>query len=289
MKDFPVEAISARHDIVEQLIIFGNSNDKQLKAALVPTYKVLLKKFNQKMADLKNERLRNVGISKNSKIALQQTDKIYISQCYPSLDASAYTKEHHDCMLSQRPTKFYSFISLVDFTLKNLINMCTENQLIADFAELYTEYAIPLLYNLKSFGAGVVKRMIIVLLKTFGKLLLNSPLDNLTTEEVKLITPIFGVAHGLLTVFDSTEWTKTDLFMLDEYLSQANKGVYIYAYSTEQIVELMTIFEVAGRAETTFYKHMNKIIGSIDNLRKFELYTSRPRKQTTLSDERNSI
>jgi hypothetical protein len=137
LEDFPVEILSSRHDIIEQLIIFGNSNDSEIKKAMIPTYTVLLSKLKQRIHDLKDERYRNVSESKTSKIALKQTDVSYVALSYPSLDTEAYTKENHELLVRQRPTKFYSFISLVDFTLKNLVNLCTDNKLIADFVELF--------------------------------------------------------------------------------------------------------------------------------------------------------
>jgi hypothetical protein len=41
----------------------------------------------------------------------------------------------------------------------------------------------------------VVRRIVTVLLNTLGQLLCHSPLDNLSVEEAKLITPIFSVSH----------------------------------------------------------------------------------------------
>ena len=82
--------------------------------------------------------------------------------------------------------------------------------------------------DLKPYGPGVVKRIVTVVINTLGKLLFHSPLDNLTVEEAKLITPIFSVAHQLLMVFAVDEWTRTELFLVSEYLSQAARGVYLY-------------------------------------------------------------
>lgn len=79
LEDFPIEVLSSRHDIIEQLIIFGNSNDSEIKKALVPTYTVLLSKLRQRIMDLKDERFRNVSESKTAKLALKQTEVSYIS------------------------------------------------------------------------------------------------------------------------------------------------------------------------------------------------------------------
>ena len=77
-KDFPIEAIFNRKEIVEQIIIFGNSNNEILKAALIPSYKVILEKMLQKLKDLEDNKFRNVSKSKTAHDLLENTDKIYL-------------------------------------------------------------------------------------------------------------------------------------------------------------------------------------------------------------------
>ena len=90
-------------------------------------------------------------------------------------------------------------------------------------------------------------------------------------------------------VFEVEDWTKTELFLISEYLNQASRGVYLYVLTTEQIYELNLLLKKAERPEFEIFTQVSKIVGSIESLRKLEAYISAPRQSTILSEEHDSI
>ena len=272
LQDFPIEILSTRADIIEQLIIFGNSNDCELKQALIPSYRLLISKMEARIDMLGEKNYRNSHQSITALKAISLTSDAYIKSCYPSLDPNLYTAEHYRLILRQRPGKYYSFITMVDAFLKNIINLCTDNQLIGDFSELWLHYCLPLLGKLKPLNPKIIKKMTISFLMILGRLLNNSPLDDLTGQEVMLITPIFEVGLRLFLIFGVDEWTKAELFTIRDFINQLHKGVYLYVFDEEQIKVIVKIMEIAENRATGLYKHVRSIVTSIDALRTFEAF-----------------
>lgn len=284
VQDFAVETLFGRNDILDQLIVFGNCNDTEIKKSIIPTYAILLEKLNERLERLEDINYRNVCSSVTAAKRVKLTDKVYHRACYPSLDSSDYTKESFDMLKKEKVGKFYSFVPLTDALLKNIINLCTDNELIGEFAELWLCYCLPLLQKMKRLGSKVVKRMVMTYLNTLGRLIEHSPLDKLQSSEVILIAPIFKVSLELLGLFEYEEWMKEDLYIIRNFITQVNRGIYIYMFNEDELLSLLTIMEKAERKEVDLYKHINRVVGSIDSLRKLESYLEQGGLGTEISD-----
>lgn len=270
LKELPLECVFIKHDIIENILIFGNTSDSEMRRGVLPSYRTILVKMQKKIVELKDQKLRPASTSKPTILYLKGTDKVHLGASYPSLNPEDYTQENYEIVKQQAGLKMYSFTPLLDGIIKNVIGFCTENSLICEFGELFLNHIIPLLKELKPFGGEIIRNMINGYIATIGSFIEHSPLNNLTSIEHVLITIIFDVAMKLINIYTLEEWRKEEILRLSVFFTQMNMGVYLYMFSLDDTKFLMKLLTKGERDEPLLYKYSSKIALSVDSIRTFE-------------------
>lgn len=234
LRDYPLEAILESDKLIEQLILFGNSNDDELLAICSDYMKVLFKKMLETLLRLENVNYRKPQESQASRShLLSMADQEHLRISYPSLDPVQYSKETFQARVAQSSTKIYSFITLMDAMIKNCFNLFTEDSLVSTFVDLISNYINPLLTKLESIHPQAIKRMILGYLKIFQKMTKN--LNLLDDRSSLVVAPAIKASLLLLQVIEGASLTAEEYAGLRDYFHLIYDSYLAYLLSKEDI------------------------------------------------------
>ena len=274
-KDFPLECLLDNEKIIEQLILFGNSNDLELKSATVPLYERLLKKMLHTIEATENPNLRKALESlpaRNHINSLTDNDNIRIS--YPSLDNYQFTKEAFQHRVDQSSTKVYSLITLLDAIVKNSFNLCTEELLTFRFVNLIANYIVPLMTHLYKINMISIRKLILGYIGFFRRLMEHTNLKD--PKQVLFLSPAIKVSTQLLRVI-GVETIKVDEFMSIRgyfvFLFDAYLNFLVTRADIKDCLDLAIKFDKELRGLAI---EVDRVLISLEYVRETETEASRP-------------
>jgi hypothetical protein len=216
LNDFPLETILESDKLVEQLILFGNSNDTELLGVCSEYMKVIFKKMIDALDKLENRNYRKAQESQAARgHLLSMADQEHLRISYPSLDQQQYSKEAFQTRVSQASTKVYSFVTLLDAFAKNTLNLFTEDSLVSAFVCLLTQYLQPLLARLRAVSGPAVRRLALGYLKIFARL--AKGVDLRDDRCCLLVAPAIKASLSLLALLDNKGLTHEEYSGLKDY------------------------------------------------------------------------
>jgi hypothetical protein len=284
LKDFPLECILDQEKIVEQLILFGNSNDVELKIATVPLYERLLKKMMNTIEATENPNLRKPQESQVAQNHINSlVDQEHLRISFPCLDNYQFTNEAFKHKVDQSSTKVYSLITVFDAIVKNSFNLCTDDILISRFVNIMSNYVIPLLHKLASLNTANVRKLVLGYIGYFRRLMEHTNLKD--PRQVMFLSPAIKASVQLLRVI-GIERIKVDEFMSIRGYFCLVFDAYLNLLVTRS--EIKDIFELIQRHDKELRGlcfEVDKVLLSLEHLRETERLTSKSNSQEHISDQ----
>jgi hypothetical protein len=270
LHDYPLEVLLDQDKLIEQLILFGNANDLELKLAIVPIYQILLQKMVKILENNKKNAFKKV---EDSKVARQhlvsKVDEEYLRIAYPSMDPTATTQESHLSKTSNSSRRTYSFTSLLDAIIKNSFNFSVEDQLVGKFVDIFVNHILPILQELVQHSPKQVKRMVLGYLQNFRRLFENT---NFKDEKQSIfLIPIFKTSIALYRTLGVETLNQGDYFGLSKYLQMVLEGYYNYVVFPQDMKDIMSVLKRLDTQEYNKHVEIGKLLFAIESLRDLEV------------------
>lgn len=285
LHDFPLESILETDKLVEQLILFGNSNDSELLAVCAEYMKVIFMKMIDVLDKLDNQNYKKAQesqVARNHLLSMADQEHLRIS--YPSLDQQQYTKEIFQARVSQSSTKVYSFITLMDALIKNTFNLFTEDNLVSSFVCLLTQYIQPLLARLQAKNGAAVHKLIIGYLKTFQRMAKSI---NLKDDRCSLlIAPAMKASITLLQLLSNDTLTSEEYAGLKDYFHMTYDSYLSYLLTKSEIKICLTMSSEFDKNLSQLDTEIEKILVAVEYARDLvQLWRKGDPNQGYLSDK----
>ena len=269
IKDYPFEVIADQEKIIEQLILYGNSNDLELKSCAARIYEVILSKMNYILEDMSNLNMKSPIDSQLARNHINSlADKDYLRISYPSLDRHQYSREAFENKLSQTSLKVYSLITVLDGIIKNAFNFCTEDIMISNFINLMVHYIIPILKKLYEINQTQIRKMVFGYIGLFRRLLEHTNLED--PRQSLFLVPAIKVSLSLLRIIGM------ETIKIEEYLS--NRGYFVFVFDCylsllleksdfKDGLDLMIKFD---KEQASLVRQVQDVLVSLEYLREIE-------------------
>lgn len=270
LHDYPLEVLLEQDKLIEQLILFGNANDLELKLAIVPIYQILLKKMAKIIDINKKNAFKKVEESKVARQHLaSKVDEEYLRIAYPSMDSNASTQESHQNKTANSNRRVYSFTSLLDAIIKNSFNFSVEDQLVGKFVDIFVNNIVPLLQDLIQQSPKQLKRMIIGYLQNFRKLFEHT---NFRDEKQSIfLIPVFKTSIALYRTLGVSTLNQGDYFGLSKYLQLVMEGYYNYLVFPQDMKDVLGVLKRLDTQEYSKHVEIGKLLFAIESLRDLEV------------------
>lgn len=266
LKDYPLESILDNDKLVEQLILFGNSNDTDLLSVCSQYIQLVFEKMIEKMDSMENINFKKTQESQASRSHLLSfADQEHLRISFPTLDSQQYTKEAFQLKVTQASSKIYSFITLLDALVKNTFNLFTDDSLVAEFLNLMVNFVDPLLQRLHKLNSGQTRKMVFNYIKLFHKM--TGSLNLHDKRSGLVLAPAFKTILRLLNVIDARSVTHEEYWKLREFFNSIYNSYLAGLLSRKDAEFCFELIHSHDKSLSQFDATIDKVLLSVEYCR----------------------
>lgn len=285
LNDYPLESILENDKLVEQLILFGNSNDSELLSICSQYMKLIFEKMIQKIDSMENINFRKTQESQSARSHLLSfTDQEHFRISFPSLETQQYTKEVFQLKVTQASTKIYSFITLMDAMTKNTFNLFTDDSLVSDFLNLMVNYIEPLMQRLHALNQDQVRKLVFSYLRLFHKM--SGTLNLHDKRSGLILAPAFRSVLRLLKVIDVKSISHEEYWNLREFFNMIYNSYLASLLSRKEAESCLALIHINDKALGQFDMTIDKVLLSVEYCRELtKIWRAGEKEGAHLSDK----